>query len=87
MGTSPITLYVLRSLEQQRRYVGITNHLARRLHEHEQKLSKGSQLLARFEVVLLEEYPSHIEARAREKFLKSGQGRRWLDENLPQRRH
>jgi predicted GIY-YIG superfamily endonuclease len=75
-----VTLYVLRSLEQGRRYVGITKDLPRRLEEHRRRTSKGSQQLGSFELIHEEKFPSYVEARAREKFLKSGQGRRWLDE-------
>jgi putative endonuclease len=63
-----------------KRYVGITNDLARRLREHRAKRSKGSQILGDFYVLLTEEYPNHKLARVREKFLKSGQGRKWLNE-------
>ena len=63
-----------------KRYVGITNDLARRLREHHAKRSKGSQILGDFYVLLTEEYPNHNLAKVREKFLKSGQGRKWLNE-------
>jgi len=32
-----------------------------------------------FTVVLRETYPGYLQARKREKFLKSGVGRKWLD--------
>jgi len=37
-------------------------------------------LLEEFFVLLTEEFPDYKTARIREKFLKSGQGRKWLDE-------
>jgi predicted GIY-YIG superfamily endonuclease len=83
MSSQPIVLYVLRSPADERRYVGITKNLVRRLGEHRRKQSRGSERLETFELVLHESYPSYLEARAREKFLKSGQGRRWPDEHLP----
>jgi len=83
MPTDRIVVYVLRSMEKHYRYVGLTRDLSRRLQEHAKRHSKGSQLLGCFELALQENYPFYTEARAREKFLKSGQGRRWLDENLP----
>lgn len=79
MVASIISLYVLRSEENGKRYVGITNNLARRLNEHRQRTSKGGQILGKFRVILTEPYPSYSQAREREKFLKSGQGRKWLD--------
>ncbi|OGK09125.1 MAG: hypothetical protein A2Y63_05040 [Candidatus Riflebacteria bacterium RBG_13_59_9] len=75
-----ITVYVLRSKLTGKRYVGITNDLPRRLREHQSKASKAGQLLGEFEVLRQEHFASHEAARSREKFLKSGQGRKWLDE-------
>jgi putative endonuclease len=76
-----ITVYVL-SGETGTRYVGITNNLPRRLSEHHAHRSKGGQLLGAFSLALTEEYPDYATARRREIFLKSGQGRKWLDTNL-----
>jgi len=73
-----ITLYVLKG-ETGKRYVGITNDLPRRLAEHRRKKSKGSQVIGKFTVIYTENFPDHIAARTKEKFLKSGQGRKWLD--------
>jgi predicted GIY-YIG superfamily endonuclease len=44
------------------------------------KLTKGSQVLGDFSLLHTEEFSDHTSARDREKFLKSGQGRKWLDE-------
>ena len=83
MKLESITVYVLRGLETRKRYVGITKDLERRLAEHRQASSKGGQMLGAFELVLTEDdYPSYQAARTREKFLKSGQGRQWLDGQL-----
>ena len=71
---------VLRGLKNRRRYVGINKELARRLEEHRAGTSKGSQLIGQFELILTEEYSTYSAARDREKFLKSGQGRQWLNE-------
>jgi hypothetical protein len=43
------------------------------------KKSKGGQILDDFVVLHAEEFPDYKTARMREKFLKSGQGRKWLD--------
>jgi putative endonuclease len=74
-----ITLYVLRG-KTGKRYVGITNDLSRRIYEHRLKKSKAGQLLDEFQVLYTEEFPDHGAARRRERFLKSGQGRKWIDE-------
>jgi putative endonuclease len=74
-----ITVYVLRGAA--RRYVGITNDLARRLAEHRGGSHSG-KLIGDFVVLHTETFPDYATARSREKFLKSGQGRAWLDERF-----
>jgi putative endonuclease len=76
-----VTLYVLKG-NSGKRYVGITNDLERRLREHLSKKSKAGQLLEDFIVLHTEIFPDHKTAREREKFLKSGLGRAWLDKYL-----
>ena len=74
-----ITVYVLRG-SKRKRYVGITNNLPRRLDEHSSGQTKTGQIIVEFEVLHTEGFSGHATAREREKFLKSGQGRKWLDE-------
>jgi putative endonuclease len=73
-----IKVYVLKS-KAGKRYVGITNDLSRRLRELGLKKTKSGQLMKDFFVLHTEEFPDYKKARIREKFLKSGQGRKWLD--------
>jgi len=75
-----VTLYVIKSRKSGRRYVGITSNLQRRLREHSNGNTKAGQLLRAFALIHTEEFPDHRSARVREKLLKSGQGRKWLDE-------
>jgi len=79
VGLSMVTVYVLKG-GTGIRYVGITNDLSRRLIEHRAKKSKGSQVIGHFSIIHTESFSDHNAARAREKFLKSGTGRKWLDE-------
>ncbi len=74
-----VTVYVLKG-ENGKRYVGITNDLARRIEEHRSGRSKGSQIIGAFILLHTEEFPDYPSARTREKFLKSGQGRTWLNQ-------
>jgi putative endonuclease len=74
-----VTVYVLKGISGKR-YVGITNDLTRRLREHHSNRSKGSQVIGEFFLLHTEEFADHSSARTREKYLKSGQGREWLDE-------
>ena len=76
-----VYVYVLRGVSGKR-YVGITNNLERRLSEHANHHSKGSQILGEFSLVLTEECVDYAAARKREIFLKSGVGRKWLDAYL-----
>ena len=71
-----VTVYVLKG-ESGKRYFGITNDLPRCLAEHRLHHSKGSQIIGKFFVLHTETFPDH--KAAREKYLKFGQGRKWLD--------
>jgi len=75
-----ITVYVLRSTKRGKRYVGMTDDLPRRLREHKSGNIKAGQLPGEFELLHAEIFPDHASAREREKFLKSGQGRKWLNQ-------
>ncbi|MDP3935286.1 MAG: GIY-YIG nuclease family protein [Candidatus Giovannonibacteria bacterium] len=70
---------MIKSLKKKYRYVGITNNLERRFGQHNQSHNTITKPYAPFEIVLKEQYPDYKEARKREKFLKSGQGRKFLD--------
>lgn len=74
-----ICIYVIKSKTKKFRYVGITNNLTRRISEHNSRKNKSTLSFAPFDLVLKEEYADYLEARKREKFLKSGQGRKFLD--------
>ena len=80
-----VIVYVIRSLSNGKRYVGISADLGPRLRAHARRSTKGGQQLGRFEFISTEEYANYAEARVREKFLKSGKGRAWLDCNFGRR--
>ena len=74
--------YVLKSLKDRIRYVGSGKDALERLRRHNKgdyKFTKGHRP---WTLVYEEEYSSRSEAVKREKFLKSGQGRKFLDEKL-----
>jgi len=77
-----ITLYILQSVESGKKYIGITNDLERRLHEHRSGRTKGGQLTAPFILIHTEKFSDYPSARTKEKFFKSGQGREWMKQNL-----
>jgi len=74
-----VTVYVIRSTANARRYVGITNDLPRRLREHRSGGTKAGHFLGDFQLIYRESLPDHSTARRRERLLKSGQGRKWLN--------
>ena len=75
-----VIVYVLQGTK--RRYVGITNNLERRLREHASSSHSG-KLIGPHHPLYTEKTESHAEARVREKFFKSGQGRDYLKQKFP----
>ena len=73
------TVYVLKSINKSFRYIGMTNDLSRRLSEHEHGYSRTTRRYLPLELIYSEVYTTRIEARAREKYLKTGAGRELLD--------
>ena len=60
-------------------YVGLTKDLSRRLKEHARRQSPSTKRFeGDFELFYQESFPGYVEARAHEKFLKSGAGRKLL---------
>jgi putative endonuclease len=76
------SVYVLLSLRNGKRYVGFTGKtVADRLREHNIGVSDWTRQNGPFELKYCERYANKQCAMRREKFLKSGQGRKWLDDN------
>ncbi|MDD4995624.1 MAG: GIY-YIG nuclease family protein [Patescibacteria group bacterium] len=78
----PYFTYVLKSLKDGIRYAGSGEDADERLRRHNKgdyRFTKGHRS---WQIVYREEYQTRSEAMAREKFLKSGQGRKFLDEIL-----
>ena len=73
------TVYVLRSLRNGRLYVGYTERgLEDRLQEHNASKTASIKQMLPFEFVYSEHAETMILARQRERFFKSGHGRRTL---------
>ena len=71
-------VYVLRSLKDGRLYKGLTSDLERRVKEHNSGQAKSTKGFLPWELFHVEEFETREEARKREKYLKSGQGRDFL---------
>jgi len=76
------TVYVLRSLKNNRFYTGSTNNLERRLTEHNNRHKGYTKCNGPFKLLYTENYATKREAYKREMFLKSGRGREFLKETL-----
>ena len=77
-------LYILKNLQTGRYYIGSTNDLTRRLTQHKQGRTRTTRILQTDTLVYNEEYNTLVEARTREKKLKSYKSKRyieWLIEN------
>jgi len=75
-------VYVLKSLSRNYRYVGITADQARRVGQHQRGQERTTAAYRPFKVLLTEPYPTRLEARNREKYLKSGVGKEWIKNNF-----
>jgi len=72
------TVYVIRS-ERGIRYIGFTEDLPKRLGQHNTRMSRFTSRDFNWKLVYKEEYSTRAEAMSREKWLKSGVGREFLD--------
>ena len=72
-------VYVITSQTRKYRYIGISDNVQRRLQQHNNGYNKTTKPYIPFKIILVEKLESRHEARTREKFLKSGVGREFLD--------
>jgi putative endonuclease len=70
--------YALRSERDGGLYIGMTCDVERRLKEHNSGYNRSTKSRAPLRLIYSEQCASRIEAREREKYLKSGKGREFL---------
>ena len=81
-------VYVLESQKDEEKYIGYTNNLRRRLEEHKKGLSFSTKLRLPFELIYFEGCLNQEDAKRRENYLKTTQGRRFLGLRLQEyKRH
>ena len=73
-----ITVYALSSIKQNYIYVGMSNDLEKRINQHNKGYEKTTRPYKPYVLIYTEEFPNRIEARKREKYLKSGIGKEFL---------
>ncbi len=76
-------VYVLRSINFERNYIGFSRNVARRLRQHNSGKTKSTKPFLPWKVLFFEEFSSKEEALKREKFLKSGKGREYIKNKWP----
>ena len=77
-----VCVYVLESEKDGLRYVGMTIHLEDRVAEHNAGKSKFTRGHVPWKLIYFETVEGRIEARKREKYIKSAAGRRFVKKQL-----
>ena len=67
--------YVIKSKNRNYIYVGLSNNPERRISEHNKGKEKTTKPYSPFNIIFIEKHQTRIEARKREKYLKSGIGK------------
>ena len=75
-------VYVLQSMKDGFLYIGMTSDLEKRIKRHNAGYERSTRRRIPFKLLHHELLPTRQEARAREKYLKSGIGRESLKKSL-----
>ncbi|OGJ51691.1 endonuclease [Candidatus Peregrinibacteria bacterium RIFOXYB2_FULL_32_7] len=70
-------VYILESLKDKSQYVGFTQNLDLRLNYHNNKKVKSTKSKTPWKIIYTEKFDTRIEARSKEKYLKSATGRKF----------
>jgi len=71
-------VYAIKSESKNYIYVGLTDNLERRLSEHNSGKNKTTRPYRPFVLIHSEKFATRVQARKREKYLKSGIGKDFL---------
>ena len=74
--------YVIRSKKDDRFYTGFTSDLRKRFRDHNAGIVQATRSRGPFILVYYEACIDKQDARAREKYLKTGMGKRYLKNRL-----
>lgn len=75
-------VYVIRSIKDFNLYTGFTSDLKKRFSEHNKGMNFSTKNRRPFELIYYEAALNELDAKAREKYLKSGMGKRYLKNRL-----
>ena len=71
-------VYLLKSRVENKTYIGYTNNLRRRIEEHRKGKSFSTKFRRPFTLIYFEGCTDEADARRREYYLKTTQGRRFI---------
>lgn len=71
-------VYAIKSNSRNYIYVGLTNNLERRLEEHNSENNKTTKPYRPFKLIYSESFITRVDARIKEKVLKTGSGKEFL---------
>ena len=75
-------VYLIESAPNRKWYIGYTTDLTRRLSEHNRHKNISTAKEEKWTHIYYETYLNKMDALGREKFLKSGSGRKFLKKQL-----
>ena len=75
-------VYILQSLKDFSLYIGFTENLKSRLQEHNSGKNVSTKYKTPYDLIYFEGYKNKADALGREKFLKSGSGRKYINKQL-----
>ena len=76
-------MYLLHSISDNGFYIGFSTDLRKRVSEHKLGASFATRSRGPWKLIYYEAYTEREDAEGREKYLKSGAGRRFLRSQLP----
>ena len=68
-------VYIIRSFKDKNLYIGYSANLKKRLQEHQNGRVRSTKPRKPFEVIFYEAYRSKIDAKRRERYLKTNKGK------------
>ena len=74
--------YLLKSKKYGKFYTGSTNDLRKRVKQHNDGKSNYTKKYIPYELIYYEACINELDARSREKYLKTGMGKRYLKNRL-----
>src|SRR3989338_96953 len=74
--------YVIQSKKDRRYYTGFTNNLRKRFNEHQESKNRSTKGRGPFVLVYYEACLNVKDAHVRELYLKSGMGKRYINNRL-----